>query len=78
MFPLKGKSIHPFCVIYEGTCSCGETYIGETIRNAPIRWKEHNDPTQKSEPAKYFFKKKLSCIYLGKLMQGSPKLQSQG
>ena len=47
LFPLKNKSI------YKGTCSCGETYIGETIRNALLRWDEHNDPTKKSEPAKH-------------------------
>ena len=37
LFPLKDKSLHPSCVIYKGTCSCGETYIGETIQNASIR-----------------------------------------
>ena len=40
-------------MIYKGTCSCGETYIGEAIRNASIRWEEQNDPTNKSEPAKH-------------------------
>ena len=40
-------------MIYKGTCSCAETYIGETIRNALIRWEEHSDPTKKSEPAKH-------------------------
>ena len=39
-------------MIYKGTCSWGETYIGETIHNASIRWEEDNDPTNKSEPAK--------------------------
>ena len=34
-------------------CSCGRTYIGNTIRNTSIRWKEHNDPAKKSEPAKH-------------------------
>ena len=27
--------------------------IGETISNVSIRWEEHNDPTNKSEPAKH-------------------------
>ena len=40
-------------MIYKGACSCGETYIGETIRNTSIRWEEHNDPTKKSEPSKH-------------------------
>ena len=54
LFPLKQKSIHPSCVIYKGTsCSYGKTYIGQTIRNASVRWEEHNDPTNKSEPAKH-------------------------
>ena len=40
-------------MIYKGTCSYGETYIGETIHNASIRWEKHNDPTKKSEPARH-------------------------
>ena len=40
-------------MIYNGNCSCGEIYIGETICNTSIRWEEHNDPTKKSEPAKH-------------------------
>ena len=49
LFPLKDKNIHPSCVIYKGTCSCGETYIGEAIHNDGenlIRWGEHNEPTK--------------------------------
>ena len=38
---------------YEGNCSCGESYIGETMRNAGVRTAEHNDPTHNSEPARY-------------------------
>ena len=34
-------------------CSCGETYIGETIHNASERQEKHNDPTKNSEPAKH-------------------------
>ena len=26
LFPLKDKNTHPNCVIYKGTCSCGESY----------------------------------------------------
>ena len=33
LFPLKDKVQHLSCVIYKGICSCGETYVGETIRN---------------------------------------------
>ena len=30
LFPLTDRTLHPNCVIYEGTCSCGKTYVGET------------------------------------------------
>ena len=39
--------------VYEGTCSYDKTYIGETKRNASVRWEEHNNPTKNSEPAKH-------------------------
>ena len=53
LFPLKDRNIHPSCVIYEGTCSCGAKYIGETERNAKIRWGEHEKKDGTSEPAKH-------------------------
>ena len=53
LFSLKSKNPHPACKIYEGTCSCGSTYIGETKRNVETRWSEHNDPRGKSEPANH-------------------------
>ena len=34
-------------------CIYGETYIGETIRNIETRWKEHNTPSDKSNPSKH-------------------------
>ena len=37
----------------EGVCSCGETYIGETIRSVEERWSVHNSSDNKSEPAKH-------------------------
>ena len=43
LFPLKGKVAHPFCVIYEGQCSCKLSYIGEMKRNNEVRWREHED-----------------------------------
>ena len=30
LFSLKSKNPHPSCKIYEGICSCGSFYIGET------------------------------------------------
>ena len=57
LFPLKDKVVHQIYeetwVIYEGKCSCGLSYIGETKRNSEVRWKEHEDPAGKSEPAKH-------------------------
>lgn len=53
LFILKDRNPYPSCQIYEGTCSCGETYVGETIRNVSLRWREHNDLRKDSEPAKH-------------------------
>ena len=53
LLPLKDKVTHKSCVIYRGTCSCGEQYIGETVRLAEIRFKEHNNPNKSSEPSKH-------------------------
>ena len=52
LFPSKDKSDYKSCVIYKGDCSCGSCYIGETKRNAEVRWSEHNNPTNSSEPSK--------------------------
>ena len=53
LFRLKDKNPYPACRIYEGVCSCGENYIGETKRNVQTRWNEHEDPRKDSEPAKH-------------------------
>ena len=53
LFTVKDKVCHISCVIYQGICSCGATYIGETVRNASIRWSEHNNINGNSEPAKH-------------------------
>ena len=52
LFPLKDKVTHKSLVIYEGTCSCGDKYIGETKRNVEVRWKEHLS-SDASEPARH-------------------------
>ena len=52
LFKLKDPCIHPACKIYKGVCICGETYIGETIRNVETRWKEHNTPSDKPNLSK--------------------------
>ena len=56
LFPLKDKVEHVSSVIYEGICTCGESYIGETVRIADIRWKEHSSPAPSAtltDPAKH-------------------------
>ena len=50
---LKDKNDYKSCVIYNGDCSCGSRYIGETKRNVEVRWNEHNNPTKCSELSKH-------------------------
>ena len=52
LFPLKEKAAHRSCITYKGKCSCKLSYIPETKRNSEVCWKEHEDTTGKSEPAK--------------------------
>ena len=52
-FKLKDLCIHPACKIDKGVCICGDTYIGEIIRNVETRWKEHNTPSDKLNPSKH-------------------------
>ena len=44
LFLLKDKNDYKSCVIYKGDCSCDSRYIGETRRNAEVRWNEHDNP----------------------------------
>ena len=53
LFSFKDKFDHYSCVLYRRDCSCDQNYIGETVRNAKIRWYEHEDKNNKSEPAKH-------------------------
>ena len=62
LFPLKDRNLHPSCKTYKGICSCGETYIGKTIRNVEERWSEHNSAEDKSEPAKHFFLRSILLV----------------
>ena len=52
LFALKDKVDHYNCAIYRGDCSGDQNYTGETVRNAKIRWREHEDKNE-SEPAKH-------------------------
>ena len=40
-------------VNYQGICSCGHNYMGETIAKAVTRIDEHEQPNGKSEPFKH-------------------------
>ena len=53
LFFIKDKNPHLSLQIYEGVCSCGDNYIGETERNVVTRWEEHENPGHNSEPAKH-------------------------
>ena len=53
LFKIKDNVKHLSCVIYQGICSCGNNYIGETIRNTVTRIDEHEQPNGKSEPSKH-------------------------
>ena len=50
---MKDKNLHPNCVVYEGVCSCGEVYIGETAKCIHLRTAEHEDTRKVSEPSKH-------------------------
>ena len=71
-FPLKDHNLHPSCKIYKGICSCGETYIGETIRNVEERWSEHNSADNKSERAKHLADNKEHS-FLWSVILAAPK-----
>ena len=53
LFKVKDKSLHQEGKIYKGVCSCGESYIGGTIRNVKVHWHEHNNPINKSNSSKH-------------------------
>ena len=48
--------MHPSCKVYYGFCSCGEDYVGETIRNVSVGYEEYNKASKKSKPAAYLEK----------------------
>ena len=53
LFNLTDKTSHVSPVVYEGKCNYDENYIGETGRNVTIKWDEHSDIDENSEPAKH-------------------------
>ena len=53
LFSLKDKNLHKSHVIHEGECSCGENYVGETMRNFEVRITEYSNICHTSEPARH-------------------------
>ena len=72
LFKVKSKNPHPSCVIYRGKCSCGEEYIGETERNVEKRWREHNNPTEKTEPARHL-SNNIGHLFAWEILMPAPK-----
>ena len=73
MFPLKDKNDYKSCVIYKGDCFCGSRYIGESKRNAEVRWNEHNNPTKSSEPSKHF-RNNINHYFTWDVILNAPKI----
>ena len=72
LFSLKIRNPHPSCKLYEGTCTCGGLYIGETKRNVEVRWQEHNDPRGSSEPAKHLYQNPTHS-YTWRVLMNAPQ-----
>ena len=60
------------CVIYKGDCSCCSRCIGETKRNAEVRWNEHNIPSKSSEPSKHF-RRNINHYFTWAVISNAPK-----
>ena len=56
IFKLKDKTTHPSQVFFQGKCTCGQTYIGETARNLEVRVNKHSGVNKRSEPTKHISK----------------------
>ena len=53
LFKIKDKVKHLSCVIYKEICSCGNNYVGETMRNATTRIDKHEKAYGKLGPSKH-------------------------
>ena len=49
LFQLKDPIFHKANVVYKGTCTCKEFYIGEAKHNSEFRWNEHCSLKKSSE-----------------------------
>ena len=72
LFPLKDKNQHPNCVIYEGVCTCGLKYIGETSRCLHLRQREHENLKGNSEPSRHL-KINTTHSFEWKVIANAPK-----
>ena len=72
LFQLRDKTLYLWCKIYERICSCGKSYIGETIRNVKTRRSEHNAPRDKSNPSKHL-NENITNIFSWKVIYNAPK-----
>ena len=72
LFPLKDKNDYKSCVIYKRYCSCGSRYIGETKRNAEVRWNKHNNPNKSSEPSKHL-RSNINYYFTWAVISNAPK-----
>ena len=79
LFQLKDKVDSKHCcnVVYEGTCSCGNNYIGITDRNASLRFDDNNNPKKNSEPAKHI-KRNEGNVFTWKIVCKTSKHKLKG
>ena len=77
LFSLKDKNDYKSFVVYKGDCSCGSRYIGETKRNAEVRWNEHNNPTKSSEPSKHL-RSNINHYFTWAVISNAPKMLRPG
>ena len=73
LFHIKDKCQHLSCKIYQGICSCGETYVGETVRNVEVRWNEHNNPNNKKSNASKHLKSNIEHVFTWAVISNAPK-----
>ena len=72
LFALKDKIDYKSCVICKGDCSCDSRCIGETKRNAEVRWNEHNNPTKNSEPSKHL-RRNINHYFTWAVISNAPR-----
>ena len=59
-------------MIYRGKCSCGKEYVGETERNVEKRCSQHNNSTEKTEPARHL-SNNIGHLFAWEILMSVPK-----